>query len=130
MPSIHILVTSTTQTVTIPQHINAAHLHLKMVSARLSKAPASDNRGLEISLPFMKHMFQFASTTGRSNIIIPLADDKVTTVYPDVVFVGEEIPSSFQVKLLDPSDGTTWSDSTNATIGCVHVVLEYSKKVE
>lgn len=129
MPSLHIIVTSTSQTVTLPSSVNAEHLHLKMVQVKLSAASAADNQGMEISLPFLKHFWQANNSTNRPNIIVPLTSDtKCTTVYPDVVFVGENIGKSLPIELLDPSDGSAWTDSGGATVQSVHILFEYSVK--
>lgn len=127
MPSLHILVTSLSETVSVPSNIDTAHLHLKMVSVKLDAVAADDNNGVEIKLPWLRHFYQFNSTSNRPNIVVPISNDtKTTTVYPDVVFVGEPISSSFTVSLQDPDDGTAWSDSGGATVQSVHLLFEYS----
>ena len=126
MPSLHLILTSATQKVSIPSQIRAKHLHLKMVSAKFDTAPATDNLGMEIQLPFLRHYYQINSSYNRPNICIPLDSSKNTTiVYPDVVLVGASVAQTFEVKLLSPGDGSSWTDSGGAVIKSVHVLFEY-----
>mgnify|MGYP003661177129 CR=1 FL=1 len=127
MPSLHLILTSNNQDVELPQSIRAKHLHLKYVNVNLSAAAAADNVGLEVSVPFLSHYNQISSSYGRSNIAVPLSlDVKSNLVHSNVVYSGASIPSKFRVKLLNPTNGTLWTDSGGATIASVHVVLEYS----
>lgn len=133
MPSLHIIVTSTSQTVTLPSSVNAEHLHLKMVQVKLDQIADDNTLGMEISLPFLKHFWQANNSTNRPNIIVPLSTDtKCTTVYPDVVFVGENIGKSLQIELLNPADGSAWTDDDGgvgtASLISVHILFEYSVK--
>jgi hypothetical protein len=131
MPSLHITVTSTSSDVSIPGKIPTKHLHLKYVSVRLDTVASDTILGMEIEVPFLKHSYQIQNNlTKRSNIVVPLSTDTKTTVtYSDLVFVGETIPEKFSVKLLNPSDGTTWTDGATI-VKCVHLGFEYSKKDE
>jgi hypothetical protein len=127
MPSLQIIVTSTDSTVTIPSDISAKHLHLKAVSVRTSAIVASTTLGVEISVPFLKHYYQINSSTSRTNFVVPLSTDaKTTYYYPDIVYVGEEIAPTFQLKLLKPSTGALWTDGGGATIEYVMMLFEYS----
>lgn len=131
MPLLSILVTSTDENVTIPTGFVCSHLHLKMVSVKLSAASAADNSGMEIQLPFLRHYYQINGTSNRANLVVPLSSDvKTTLVYPDVVFVGENVPQSFNVKLLDASDGSAWTDSGGATVQSCLIMFEYAVKDE
>lgn len=126
MPLLNILITSTTQTISLPQTVLAKHLHLKMIHVNLSAAAAADNLGIELKLPFLHHNYQITSSVTRPNILVPLSHDvKSTTVYPDVIFVGDSL-GTFKVELLDPSDASVWTDSGGATLGSMLVQFEYS----
>lgn len=122
-----------TNKITIPSAITAKHLHLKAVMVRLNSTSVDETKsfpeGVEIAVPFLKHYYQINSSSSRTNIFVPFDIEKKTTIYyPDIVFVGEYVDSSFNVKLLDPNTGNAWNDGTNNSrvIKYVSLLFEYS----
>lgn len=129
MPLLQYYITSNNQTLDFPQKLDCKHLHLKNISVRLSALPAADSKAIEIEISGIKHYYQINSSTNRANIIVPLSTtSKLTQYFPDIIMAGEEIQKTQVVKVLEPDDGTLWTDSGGATIECIIVDFDYVLK--
>lgn len=112
--------------VTIPADINSTHFHLKSVHVRLSAPADATTHTMQIFLPFLRHMYEVNSTTGRAAIVVPLSSDlKMSEFYPDVVLVNENIQRNILVQLMDSVTGALWEDGGGATIEFVLLTFEY-----